>query len=134
LVWIFKERRYCCRCSNRSKCGLRFDGTHRKWSWWRPFAIVWDAKTEKLYGLNASGRSPKTLTMSYFKKNNITKFQQLDLFLSLYPVVLMAGLNCTVNWKLTMDEILSPTIAYAEEGFPVSNWLLITWKVPYLDI
>jgi gamma-glutamyltranspeptidase/glutathione hydrolase len=32
------------------------------------FAIVWDAKTEKLYGLNASGRSPKTLTMSYFKK------------------------------------------------------------------
>jgi gamma-glutamyltranspeptidase/glutathione hydrolase len=37
------------------------------------FAIVWDAKTEKLYGLNASGRSPKTLTMSYFKKNNITK-------------------------------------------------------------
>jgi gamma-glutamyltranspeptidase/glutathione hydrolase len=39
---------------------------------------VWDAKTEKLYGLNASGRSPKTLTMSYFKKNNITKFQQLD--------------------------------------------------------
>jgi gamma-glutamyltranspeptidase/glutathione hydrolase len=36
-------------------------------------AIVWDAKTGKLYGLNASGRSPKTLTMSYFKKNNITK-------------------------------------------------------------
>jgi gamma-glutamyltranspeptidase/glutathione hydrolase len=33
----------------------------------------------------------------------------------------MAGLNCTVNWKLTMDEILSPTIAYAEEGFPVSE-------------
>jgi gamma-glutamyltranspeptidase/glutathione hydrolase len=47
-----------------SKCGLRFDGTHRKWSWWRPLAIVWD-KTEKLYGLNASGRSPKTLTMSF---------------------------------------------------------------------
>jgi hypothetical protein len=62
------------------------------------FAIVWDAKTEKLYGLNASGRSPKTLTMSYFRKKIILqKFQQLDLFLSLYPVVLMAGLNCTVN-------------------------------------
>jgi gamma-glutamyltranspeptidase/glutathione hydrolase len=32
---------------------LGFDGTHRKWSWWRSFAIVWDAKTEKLYGLDA---------------------------------------------------------------------------------
>jgi hypothetical protein len=32
-----------------------------------------------------------------------------------------------------MDEILSPTIAYAEEGFPVSE-LVIYLKVPYLDI
>ena len=33
------------------------------------FAIVWDAKTQKLYGLNASGRSPYDLTYEYFKKN-----------------------------------------------------------------
>ena len=32
------------------------------------FAIVWDAKTEKLYGLNASGRSPRSLTLDEFKK------------------------------------------------------------------
>ena len=32
------------------------------------FAIVWDAKTQKLYGLNASGRSPKSLTLDYFKE------------------------------------------------------------------
>jgi gamma-glutamyltranspeptidase/glutathione hydrolase len=98
------------------------------------FAIVWDAKTEKLYGLNASGRSPKTLTMSYFKKNNITKIPATGPL----PVTVP---GCVDGWfelhskfgKLTMDEILSPTIAYAEEGFP-RNWLLITWKVPYLDI
>ena len=30
------------------------------------FAIVWDAKTKKLYGLNGSGRSPKSLTIDEF--------------------------------------------------------------------
>ena len=33
------------------------------------FAIIWDGKTRKLYGLNASGRSPKSLTLNYFKEN-----------------------------------------------------------------
>ena len=33
------------------------------------FAIVWDAKTRKLHGLNASGRSPYDLTIDYFRKN-----------------------------------------------------------------
>ena len=30
------------------------------------FAIVWDSKTKRLYGLNASGRSLYTLTLDYF--------------------------------------------------------------------
>src|SRR5262245_44040622 len=37
------------------------------------FAIVWDAKTKKLYGLNASGRSPKSLTLDEFKKRGLEK-------------------------------------------------------------
>ena len=37
------------------------------------FAIVWDAKTKKLYGLNASGRSPRSLTIDYFMENNYDK-------------------------------------------------------------
>ena len=32
------------------------------------FAIVWDAKTKKLYGLNGSGRSPKSLQLAEFQK------------------------------------------------------------------
>ncbi|HOP05135.1 MAG TPA: gamma-glutamyltransferase, partial [Tenuifilaceae bacterium] len=37
------------------------------------FAIVWDAKTQKLYGLNASGRSPKSLTLDYFRGKGIER-------------------------------------------------------------
>ena len=36
------------------------------------FAIVWSAKDHKLYGLNASGRSPASLTLSYFKEHGLT--------------------------------------------------------------
>ena len=35
------------------------------------FAIVWDAKTETLHGLNASGRSPASLTMEEFQKRSL---------------------------------------------------------------
>ena len=35
------------------------------------FAILWDAKSQKLYGLNASGRSPYDLSIDYFKKNGV---------------------------------------------------------------
>ena len=36
------------------------------------FAIIWSAKDKKLYGLNASGRSPEKLTLQYFKDQNMT--------------------------------------------------------------
>ena len=37
------------------------------------FAIIWIEKEKKLYGLNASGRSPKNLDIDYFKQNNFKK-------------------------------------------------------------
>src|SRR5207253_699167 len=35
------------------------------------YAIVWDAKTQKLYGLNASGRSPYGTSRDLFKKKGL---------------------------------------------------------------
>ena len=35
------------------------------------FAIVWDARKQRLYGLNASGRSPSLLTIEEVKKGGM---------------------------------------------------------------
>src|SRR5260370_34561103 len=40
------------------------------------FAIVWDAKTQKLYGLNASGRSPSAATRDYFAKHGLKQIPE----------------------------------------------------------
>ncbi len=99
------------------------------------FAIVWDAKTKKLYGLNASGRSPYALTLDYFKKNNFKKIPSHGPL----PVTVP---GCVDGWfelhkkfgRLSMEEILEPTIRYAREGFPVSELIAYYWQrsVPIL--
>ena len=86
------------------------------------FAIVWDAKTQKLYGLNASGRSPKSLTLDYFKENGMDKIPA-------YGPLPVSVPGCVDGWfelhdkfgKLKMKQILQPTIDYARNGFPVTE-------------
>ncbi|MCH8964028.1 MAG: gamma-glutamyltransferase [Planctomycetes bacterium] len=93
------------------------------------FAIVWDSKTQKLYGLNASGRSPKGLTLQYFKDKGL---EQIPNFGPL-PVSVP---GCVDGWfelhkkfgKLPMSEILAPATRYAREGFPLSELIAYYWK------
>jgi gamma-glutamyltranspeptidase/glutathione hydrolase len=86
------------------------------------FAIVWDAKTQKLYGLNASGRSPQELTLKYFKDQGLEKIPS-------YGPLPVSVPGCVDGWfelhgkfgKLSMEEILQPAIKYANDGFPLSE-------------
>lgn len=93
------------------------------------FAIVWDAKTQKLYGLNASGRSPKSLTLAYFKEKGLKHIPAIG------PLPVSVP-GCVDGWfelnkkfgKLKMGEILQPTINYAREGFPLSELISYYWQ------
>lgn len=93
------------------------------------FAIIWDAKTQKLYGLNGSGRSPYSLTLDYFKKNNIKQIPP-------YGVLPVSVPGAVDGWfemhkkfgKLPMKENLTPAIRYAREGFPVSELIAYLWE------
>lgn len=86
------------------------------------FAIVWDAKTKKLYGLNASGWSAKNLNLKYFKDNGYKKIPAYGPL----PVTIP---GCVSGWfdlhekfgKLKMEEILKPAIDYARNGFPMTE-------------
>ncbi|OFX83343.1 MAG: gamma-glutamyltransferase [Bacteroidetes bacterium GWF2_33_16] len=93
------------------------------------FAIIWDAKTQKLYGLNASGRSPKSLTLEYFKEKGFTKIPS-------HGPLSVSVPGCVDGWfemhkkfgSMKMTEILKPAIDYAREGFPVSELIAYYWN------
>lgn len=94
------------------------------------FAIIWDAKTQKLYGLNASGRSPYSLTLDYFKSKGLKSIPTRGSLPVSVP-------GCVDGWfemhkkfgKLPMTTILKPVIDYAREGFPVSELIAYYWEV-----
>jgi gamma-glutamyltranspeptidase/glutathione hydrolase len=86
------------------------------------FAIVWDADKKELTGLNASGRAPALMTRDYFREHGIN---QVPLYGPL-PVSVPGAVD---GWaelharfgRLPMAELLAPSIAYARDGFPVSE-------------
>jgi gamma-glutamyltranspeptidase/glutathione hydrolase len=99
------------------------------------FAIVWHAETEKLYGLNASGRSPQSLSRQWFIDRGYTRIPSHGPL----PVSVPGTVD---GWymlhdrfgRLPMPQLLQPTIDYAEKGFPVSQLIAYYWQrsVPIL--
>ena len=86
------------------------------------FAIVWDAKTQKLYGLNASGRSPKSLTLDYFEKQHLSHIPALGPLPVNVPGAVDGWFELNKRFgSMPMAEILAPAIDYAEKGFPVTQ-------------
>jgi len=90
------------------------------------FAIVWDAKTKQLYGLNASGRSPQDLTLAYFEEKGMSKIPSYGPLPVSVPGAVDGWYELHKKFgSKSMMDILSPAIQYAEEGFPVTE--LIGW-------
>ena len=94
------------------------------------FAMVWDAKTKKLYGYNGSGRSPKSLSLQYFVDHNIREIPPLGPL----PVNVPGAVD---GWfalherfgKLPVREDLAGAIRYAREGFPVTELIAHYWQL-----
>ena len=86
------------------------------------FAIVWDAETQKLHGLNASGPAPKDITIDYFVEKGLKKIPSYGPL----PVTVPGAVDGWVKLhekfgKLDFKSLFEPTIKYAKAGFPVTE-------------
>jgi len=93
------------------------------------FAIYWDAKTGKLYGINSSGWAPQGLTVAHLKAKDVTTMPVFGIDSVTVPGA-VAGWDALhgkfghLPWK----EILQPAIFYAEQGFPLSEMVHSYWE------
>ncbi|MFC3194949.1 gamma-glutamyltransferase [Marinicella sediminis] len=100
------------------------------------FAIVWDARSQKLYGLNGSGRSPKSLSRQWFLDNGYEKIPSHGPLPVSVPGTVDGWFMLHDRFgQLPMKAVLQPTIDYAEQGFPVSQLIAYYWNrsVPILS-
>jgi len=86
------------------------------------FAIVWDANEKKLFGLNASGPAPQSLSLDYFKDQNMTKIPAFGPL----PVTVPGAVDGWVKLhekfgNQSFSSLFQPTIEYARKGHPVSE-------------
>lgn len=98
------------------------------------FAIVWDNSEEKLYGLNASGRSPRNLSYQDLKQKLDKRNREKIPPYGFLPITVPGAVD---GWfelhdrfgTLSMDKILKPAIKYARQGFPVSPLIAFYWRI-----
>jgi gamma-glutamyltranspeptidase/glutathione hydrolase len=99
------------------------------------FAIVYDAKAKRLYGLNASGWAPKKLSVEALQEKSLTKMRTVDLITVPGAVAGWDALH--QRWgKLSMAQELAPAIALAERGIAVTETDAENWKIygtPFLN-
>jgi gamma-glutamyltranspeptidase / glutathione hydrolase len=92
------------------------------------FAIVYEAKTGKLHGLNASGWAPTGMTPEFFKAKGLKTVPRTGVLAATVPGA-VAGWDALRSrfGTLPFSTLLAPAIQYAEDGFPVSEIVAEAW-------
>src|SRR5579862_339271 len=92
------------------------------------FVIVYDAKANKLYGLNASGWAPKGLTIEFLQKQGLKSMPQTGVNSITVPGVVDGWQKLADKFgRKKLKDDLAPAIRTAREGFPVPEWDAAYW-------
>lgn len=92
------------------------------------FMLIWDAKTQRLYALNGSGRAPQGMVPEFFAAQGIKQIPERGPLCITVPGAVDGWFEALERFgKLPVETIFAPAITYAEEGTPVtsklSGWL-----------
>ncbi|HZT03940.1 MAG TPA: gamma-glutamyltransferase [Steroidobacteraceae bacterium] len=99
------------------------------------FAIVYNAKSGKLYGLNASGWAPAKLTPAFLKAKGITRMPAFGIDSVTVPGAVDGWSKLLTRFGTrNLSQVLAPAIAYAREGFPVPEWDAAYWSESEADL
>ena len=92
------------------------------------FALIYEASTGELHGLNASGWAPAGRTVELLRSKGIEGMPQRGIYSATVPGV-VAGWDALRErfGTLPFSELLAPAIFYAENGFPVSPVIAGSW-------
>jgi gamma-glutamyltranspeptidase/glutathione hydrolase len=92
------------------------------------FAIVYDAKSGKIYGLNASGWAPAALTIDHLKSKGLTEMPDAGIDSVTVPGVVDGWSKLLARFGTKqLSELLAPAIYYARDGFPVPEFTTQNW-------
>ncbi len=93
------------------------------------FAIYWEAKTGKLYGLNASGWAPKALTIDYLKSKGVAKMPDSGIDSVTVPGAVEGWNKLHERFgRIAWNDIFAPAGFYAENGFVVQEMISMDWQ------
>ncbi len=92
------------------------------------YAIVWDSGKKELTGLNASGRSPRSLTLEELRKRGLEKIPAFGPLPVSVPGAVDGWFELHERYgRLPMADVLAPAVRYAREGFPLSEVIAYYW-------
>lgn len=93
------------------------------------FLLYWDAKSGKLYGLNASGWAPRQLSIEYLKKKGVTSMPQDGIDSVTVPGAVEGWSKAHQRFgRLPWKDLFTSAIYYAEQGYSVPEFVQGYWK------
>ena len=94
------------------------------------FLLYWDAKSRKLYGLNASGWAPRGLTTDFLKNQGITQMPEDGIQSVTVPGAVDGWAKGHARFgRLPWKDLFTPAIYYAEHGYPVPEIIHDFWRI-----
>ncbi len=94
------------------------------------FLLYWDRKSGKLYGLNASGWAPQGLTIDFLEKRGLTSMPEEGIHSVTVPGAVDGWAKAHQRFgRLPWEELFTPAIYYAENGYNVPEIIRDFWVI-----